>query len=101
MLRSPKLILVRHGATDWTEQERYDSFTETALSAVGKLQIERTAKHLANFGISEIITSPKQRAKQSAAIVSSTLGVKSTMDEELREIDFGLFHIGAPFLITP
>lgn len=61
-----KLILIRHGEPDYAT----DSLTEE-----GKKQAAAAAKRLQNEGIDRIFTSPKGRAKETAAATAELLGL--------------------------
>ena len=84
------LILVRHGHTDSSDAGRYLGRTDTDLSARGVHQAEHLAAWIANVRIDAILTSPALRARRTAEIVGSRTALAPTVDERLRELDFGL-----------
>src|SRR4029079_10978537 len=61
-----------------------------ALTAVGLRQAEAAAQYLARKGgIDAVITSPLQRAYDTAATAAKALGLDVNVDHDLIETDFG------------
>jgi broad specificity phosphatase PhoE len=84
------LILVRHGHTESSDAGRYLGRTDMDLSAQGLRQAEHLAAWIANMRVDAILTSPALRARRTAEIVGSRAALAPTVDERLRELDFGL-----------
>ena len=84
-----KLILVRHGETEWNRQGRIVGHTEIALNATGRKQAELLAQALRNEKVSAIYASPLQRTRETAAEISRVLGIAVTFDDALKEIAAG------------
>lgn len=84
------LILVRHGHTESSDAGRYLGRTEMDLSERGMRQAEHLAVWIANIRVDAILTSPTLRARRTADIVGSRAALAATVDERLRELDFGL-----------
>ena len=84
------LILVRHGHTESSDAGRYLGRTDMDLSAQGVHQAEDLAVWIANMHVDAILTSPALRARRTAEIVGSRAALAPTVDERLRELDFGL-----------
>jgi phosphohistidine phosphatase len=80
------LYLLRHGdagdAEEWTGPEE-----ERPLTATGRRQSERLARHLAGlrFHVDVMLTSPKVRAAETAAIVADVIGINPRIDDRLAE----------------
>ncbi len=92
-----KFFLLRHGEAENNIAEVLNSWPEKAswpLSEQGRKDIESVARDLKNSGIERIISSPLMRTRQTAEIVAKELGVPVTVDDRLREIDFGIFDGG-------
>ncbi|MDQ0931320.1 bifunctional RNase H/acid phosphatase [Streptomyces turgidiscabies] len=88
-------VLLRHGETPLTPQKRFSGSggTDPSLSDVGLDQAERVAESLARRGtIEAIIASPLARTRQTAAAVATRLGLDVTVDDGLRETDFGAWE---------
>ncbi|NEC86729.1 bifunctional RNase H/acid phosphatase [Streptomyces sp. SID12501] len=88
-------VLLRHGETLLTPQKRFSGSggTDPSLSDVGLDQAERVAASLAGRGtIEAIVASPLTRTRQTAAAVATRLGLDVTIDDGLRETDFGAWE---------
>ncbi|MDV7219640.1 bifunctional RNase H/acid phosphatase [Streptomyces prunicolor] len=88
-------VLLRHGETPLTPQKRFSGSggTNPSLSPVGQDQATRAATALATRGtIQHIIASPLTRTRETAAAVADRLGLPVTIEEGLRETDFGAWE---------
>ena len=94
------LAFMRHGETAWNASKRYQGSTETEISNQGQQQCLENSKLLAGLfdqwgvGLEDVrlVTSPLQRARQSAQIIASELGVNSNaieIENAFREIAMG------------
>jgi len=70
--------------------------SEIGLSDVGHAQADVTAAHLARGPIASIHSSPRRRARETAAPVAARTGLPVLIANALDEIDFGRFT-GMPF----
>jgi len=85
----PRLILVRHGQTDWNTTHRYQGQTDTPLNAMGREQARATAERLANEPIALAISSDLQRARETAVIIAAPHEIEVQADARLRELGLG------------
>jgi probable phosphoglycerate mutase len=88
-------VLLRHGETLLTPQKRFSGSggSDPSLSAIGREQAARVAEGLARRGtIQAIVTSPLARTRETAAVVAARLGLEVTVEEGLRETDFGAWE---------
>lgn len=85
-----KLILMRHGQTDWSIKKRYCSFTDIDINDEGKKQAERLCCKLHKEKIHRVYSSDAKRALNFARIVFKGLPVEKI--PELREMNFGIFE---------
>lgn len=88
-------VLLRHGETALTPQKRFSGSggSDPALSEVGRDQAERVAIALARRGtVQAIVASPLARTRQTAQAVADRLGLEVTLEEGLRETDFGAWE---------
>lgn len=90
------IIFIRHGATQWNEDGRYQGTTETCLTSVGRQQAVQNAQLIAKSEIPldelKLISSPLLRAQQTANIIIQSLNLKDSQistDERLRELGVG------------
>jgi broad specificity phosphatase PhoE/ribonuclease HI len=88
-----RFLLLRHGQTELSTQRRYSGRGNPALTDVGQAQAEAAAQYLAKRGgIAAVITSPLQRAYDTAAKAAKALGLDVTVDDDLIETDFGAWE---------
>lgn len=84
-----KLIVVRHGQTQWNKTWRFMGKTDIELDADGISQAERLAHRLQAFAVDAVYSSGLSRAKRTAQLVADKHGKSVEISEGLREIDFG------------
>jgi broad specificity phosphatase PhoE/ribonuclease HI len=88
-----RFLLLRHGQTELSTQRRYSGRGNPALTDVGRRQADAAAQYLAQKGgIAAVITSPLQRAYDTAAAAAKALGLDVTVDDDLIETDFGTWE---------
>jgi probable phosphoglycerate mutase len=89
----PRLLLVRHGETDWNRQGRFQGQIDIPLNANGQRQAEAAGRALAAVHIDRAYTSAMARPRQTAeAILRSHPGVPLTSSQGLVEIGHGLWE---------
>ena len=84
-----RLIVWRHGRTEWNLDGRMQGQADVPLDAVGVAQAADAAARLASLNPARIVSSDLSRAAVTAAALSSLTGVEVEYDEALREIDIG------------
>jgi ribonuclease HI len=85
-----RLLLLRHGQTELSIERRYSGRGNPALTEEGRRQADAAARYLAERGgVSAVVTSPLQRAYDTAAAAAKALGLDVTVDDDLTETDFG------------
>ncbi|WNG61301.1 histidine phosphatase family protein [Archangium gephyra] len=87
-----RMVLVRHGQPVEEMRGRCYGRLDVGLSSAGRLQAERAARFLAEAPLLRIYTSPRQRARESAAPLAELKGMTVDTEAAFREIDFGLFE---------
>lgn len=85
-----KLILIRHGETDFNRKKRYSGFRDIPLNPKGRRQIGKLHKRLKDESVHKIYSSDRSRAIESAGIIFKGRRVESLPG--LREIHFGIFE---------
>ncbi|MEU0369184.1 bifunctional RNase H/acid phosphatase [Streptomyces sp. NPDC006283] len=88
-------VLLRHGETVLTPEKRFSGSggSDPVLSAVGRRQAEAVAASLAARGtIQHIVSSPLRRCRETADVVAAKLGLDVSVEEGLRETDFGAWE---------
>jgi broad specificity phosphatase PhoE len=85
-----RFLLLRHGQTELSVERRYSGRGNPALTDLGRRQAEAAAQFVAQQGgVAAVITSPLQRAYDTAAAAAKALGLDVTVDDDLIETDFG------------
>ena len=88
-----RLLLLRHGQTPLSLERRYSGRGNPELSELGRRQASAAARYLAQRGgIAAVISSPLQRAYDTAATAAKALGLDVTVDDDLIETDFGAWE---------
>ncbi|MEW1868657.1 bifunctional RNase H/acid phosphatase [Streptomyces caelestis] len=88
-------VLLRHGETPLTPQKRFSGSggSDPSLSGVGREQAEKAGEFLARRGtVQAVVASPLARTRETAGIVAARLGLDVTVEEGLRETDFGAWE---------
>ena len=88
-MRPVKLVIWRHGQTDWNVEERFQGHTDIPLNRTGELQVKLAAKKLIELNPTQIISSDLTRAKQTAAALSELAQIPVRSFEQLRETNGG------------
>lgn len=86
-----KIIVVRHGQTEWNKKDIFRGRKDVPLDEGGKRQAMLTAKHLAQMDLSvkAVYTSPLQRAIETAKSIATAIGLDVIVKPELIEFDYG------------
>jgi broad specificity phosphatase PhoE/ribonuclease HI len=85
-----RFLLLRHGQTELSVERRYSGRGNPALTDLGRRQAEAAAQYLAEKGgVAAVVSSPLQRAYDTAEAAAKALGLDVTVDADLIETDFG------------
>ena len=84
-----RLILVRHGQTDWNAQARYQGQADIPLNDVGRRQAAAVAQRLASEEIDILFASDLRRAWETGTAIATARGQTLLAEPRLREMDFG------------
>ena len=82
---STRLLLWRHGQTQWNVEGRFQGQSDIPLDEVGQEQAARAARLLAALRPDAIISSDLGRALATAAPLARLTGLTVTTDKDLRE----------------
>lgn len=84
-----RIVIWRHGQTDWNIQSRFQGHSDIPLNKVGEYQANHAANILAGMNPVRIISSDLIRAKQTAAPLIASTGLQLEVDANLRETNGG------------
>lgn len=88
-----RFLLLRHGQTELSVDRRYSGRGNPALTDLGRRQAEAAARYLGQRGgVAAVVTSPLQRAYDTAAAAAKVLGLDVSVDDDLIETDFGAWE---------
>jgi broad specificity phosphatase PhoE len=83
------IVLVRHGETEWAAAGKHTSTTDVPLLAVGRRGAERLRERLASRAFALVLTSPRARARETAALAGFA---DAEVDGDLAEFDYGEYE---------
>jgi alpha-ribazole phosphatase len=92
MQRDVRLYLARHGQIYGFEKQVMCGFTDTPLTPIGRMQMERLAERLRYANIGVIYSSDLQRSSLGAQIIARDHDVEVFQLPELRELNFGTWE---------
>ncbi len=89
-----RLILVRHGETDWNRHARLQGSTDLPLSQTGRAQGLAVSKRLSREKIDVLVSSPLLRAAETARMISDArpAGPSPRFEPVLAEIHLGAWE---------
>ncbi len=88
-----RLLLVRHGETEWNRQTRFQGQIDVPLNDNGRQQSHSCAEFLKDVEIDFAVSSSMLRPKETAEIIlQSHKSVKLELQDDLREISHGLWE---------
>ena len=84
-----RLLLARHGQTEWHGDNRYVSRTDLGLTETGYDQARALARRAEHERVDLVLSSPLTRALLTAKPAATARDLEPETDERLRELDFG------------
>jgi probable phosphoglycerate mutase len=84
-----RLVLLRHGRTQWNAEHRFQGHADPPLDALGHEQAAAAAAALAGLRPDVIVSSDAQRALQTAQPLARAAGLPVRPDPRLRERGLG------------
>lgn len=87
---STRVILIRHGETNWSYRKRYCGFSDIELNEKGRQQARELHESFNKEKVNKVYSSDMKRTLQFAEIVFKDVPIKSMAD--LRELNFGIFE---------
>jgi glucosyl-3-phosphoglycerate phosphatase len=87
-----RLVLWRHGQTDWNTSGRFQGQADIPLNAVGLDQARDAAQALATLEPYALWSSDLIRTRQTSAALTEATGLEPHLDERLREVNVGTWE---------
>lgn len=88
--RLRQLYFIRHGETEWSLSGRHTGRTEVPLTSHGEDQARDVGAGLRNLCFSQVLTSPRQRARHTCELAGLT--PLAEIDPDLSEWDYGQYE---------
>jgi probable phosphoglycerate mutase len=91
--RGLRLLLVRHGETEWNRVARFQGGIDVPLNENGRKQAQQAAEFLKDVPIDFAVSSPMLRPKETAELIlKNHPNIKLELQEKLKEINHGLWE---------
>jgi broad specificity phosphatase PhoE len=88
-----RIILVRHGQTEWNREQRFRGRTDVDLDETGRAQAVACARAIAaRWTPSAVFSSPLSRAVHTAEPIADRCGLPVQTLAGLTDIDYGEWH---------
>lgn len=87
--KKQRIVIWRHGQTDWNILNRFQGHSDIPLNDVGRYQAKRSAEILAGFKPTKIISSDLERARFTAQALADLVNLPVAIDADLRETNGG------------
>ena len=87
-----RLLLIRHGETNWNVEARLQGQREQTLNATGQAQVEALAQALRDVSIDIIYSSDLERALATAQAINTAHHLPIATEKRLREFSLGKFE---------
>lgn len=84
-----RLLIVRHGETDWSRDRRFTGSRDVPLNERGRRQSAAVAMKLASVAIAAVYASPLERARTTAEEIARHHDLTVQIDPAFREMAFG------------
>ena len=92
MANTQRIVLWRHGQTDWNVINRFQGHSDIPLNEVGVYQAQRAAQLLAGMKPTAIISSDLSRARDTAQSLADLVHLPVSTDIDLRETNGGMWE---------
>ena len=86
----PRIYFIRHGETEWSLSGRHTGSSDIALTENGEVQSRRLQPLLQSVSFAHVLTSPRQRARQTCALAGLTQAAEIV--PHLADWDYGAYE---------
>ncbi len=87
-----KIIIARHGETEWNVNEIFRGRQNVRLNKLGIKQAEQLGNHMKNESVQAIYSSPLKRAIDTATYVAKHHGLDVNVTSELTDFNYGVWE---------
>ena len=87
-----RIILIRHGETNWNKEGRFQGQIDIPLNEKGKEQASKASKYLEEIEFTKAISSSMKRPYETAKIILNNNNIQIKKIESLVEISHGLWE---------
>ncbi len=87
-----RIIIVRHGETNWNRDGRFQGQLDIALNETGRAQAFAVAEAVTQFAPTVLWSSPLMRARDTASAIATRLGLDLHFDGQWRERGYGVLE---------
>lgn len=84
-----RIILVRHGQTEWNREEKFRGWVDIDLDETGRRQAQAMADRVAQWEPASVYSSPLKRAISTARPIAERLGLEVIPLEGVIDMNFG------------
>jgi broad specificity phosphatase PhoE len=90
MSTDQRVLIIRHGQTEWSANGKHTSATDLALTEEGRAQAEGLAAKLSGETFSLVLCSPLRRARETCELAG--FGQRAEIRDDLREWEYGEYE---------
>ena len=92
-----RIVLVRHGETEWNRVERFRGRADVPLNQTGIAQAEATARRIEKgWEVTAVYASPLVRALRTAEAIAQRFALDVQVHPGLIDIDYGAWQGRSP-----
>src|SRR5438309_9395986 len=90
--RARRVVLLRHGRTEWNATGRFQGQMDSPLDGIGLAQAAAAGVAIVPMEPDAIVSSDLSRTADTAAAVSAEVGVPPSLDKRLRASQLGAWQ---------
>ena len=83
-----RIVLARHGETEWSASGKHTSTTDIPLTEKGRAAARALGERLEGREFALVLASPRKRARETAELA----GLRAEVEPDLVEIDYGEYE---------
>jgi len=87
---SQRIVVVRHGETEWSREKRHTGRSDIPLTQEGREQAVALGARLAGLEFATVLVSPLRRARETCELAG--FGDRAEVDPDLIEWDYGEYE---------